>query len=114
MGLVQAATDAVAARFAGKGRSGLPDLIFFRDDHLAVGALLALMAGGIRIPEDVSVVTWANTGLGPAFVKPLTRMEQDNSAIGERVAECVLEYLRTGIFPKDVAVGPKYVIGESF
>ena len=114
MGLVQRATDVFAARFVGKGRGKLPDLIFFRDDHLAVGGLLALMAGGIRIPDDVSVVTWANTGLGPAFVKPLTRMEQDNAAIGERVAACVLEYLRTGIFPKDVTVGPKYVIGESF
>lgn len=114
MGLVQRATDAFTERFVGKGRSVLPDLIFFRDDHLAVGGLLSLMATGIRIPEDVSVVTWANTGLGPAFVKPLTRMEQDNSAIGEKVAECVLEFLRTGVFPPNVIVGPKYIRGETF
>lgn len=112
-GLVQRATDEFAARLA-KGRKWLPDLLFFRDDHLATGALVALSVAGVRIPEDVRVVTWANRDLGPAFVKPLTRMELDSAAIGERFAECVLEYLSTGTFPKDVVVGPKYVRGETF
>ena len=69
---------------------------------------------GVRIPEDVRVVTWANRDLSPAYVKPLTRMELDSAAIGERFAGCVLEYLSTGTFPKDVIVGPKYVRGETF
>lgn len=113
LGLVQRATDEFAARLA-KGRKWLPDLLFFRDDHLATGALVALAAAGVRIPEDVRVVTWANRDLGPAYVKPLTRMELDSAAIGERLAECVMEYLRDGAFPEGVAVGPKYIRGETF
>ena len=113
LGLVQRATDVFAARLA-KGRKWLPDLLFFRDDHLATGALVALSVAGVRIPEDVRVVTWANRDIAPAFVKPLTRIELDSAAIGERLAECVLEYLATGLFPKDVVVGPKYVRGETF
>ncbi|MBQ6246331.1 MAG: substrate-binding domain-containing protein [Kiritimatiellae bacterium] len=66
LGLVQRATDEFAARLA-KGRKWLPDLLFFRDDHLATGALVALSVAGVRIPEDVRVVTWANRDLGPAF-----------------------------------------------
>jgi DNA-binding LacI/PurR family transcriptional regulator len=72
------------------------------------------MAAGIRIPEDVRIVTWANRGLGPAFVKSFTRMEFDCVAVGETVARCVLEYLRTGVFPSDVTVGPAYIRGETF
>jgi DNA-binding LacI/PurR family transcriptional regulator len=114
VGLVQHATDEFAARLARDGRKWLPDMIFFRDDHLTTGALPALMAAGIRIPEDVRIVTWANRGLGPAFVKPFTRMEFDIKAAGETMARCVLEYLRTGVFPSDVTVGPAYIRGETF
>ena len=114
LGLVQKATDEFTNRLVRKGRKWLPDVLFFRDDHLTTGALLALTAAGVRIPEDVCVVTWANVGLGPAFIKPLTRMEYDSVAIGGTIARCTLDYLRTGVFPSDVTVGPTYVRGESF
>lgn len=111
-GLVERATDEFAARLA-KGRKWLPDLLFFRDDHLAAGALVALAAAGVRIPEDVRVATWANRDLGPAYVRPLTRMELDNSAIGGKLVACVLEYLAKGTFPPGVVVGPEYIRGET-
>ena len=111
-GLVQNAIDEFAKRLK-KGWK-LPDLIFFRDDHLTTGALLALTAAGIRIPEDVRVVTWANRYYSPSYMKPLTRMEMDNRANGETLAKCVLEYLRTGEFPHNIVIGPKYVRGETF
>ena len=114
VGLVQHATDEFAARLARDGRKWLPDVLFFRDDHLTTGALPALLAAGIRIPEDVRVVTWANRGLGPAFVKPFTRMEFDIPAAGETMARCVLEYLHAGRFPAGVTVGPMYMRGETF
>ena len=114
VGLVQRAADEFAARLARKGCTWLPDLLFFRDDHLTTGALTALLAAGVRIPEDVRIVTWANRGLGPAFVKPFTRMEVDCEAVGETVARCVLEYLRTGVFPSGVTVGTAYIRGETF
>ena len=114
VGLVQRATDEFAARQARTGRRWLPDLLFFRDDHLTTGALPALLAAGIRIPEDVRVVTWANRGLGPAFVKPFTRMEFDVVAVGETMARYVLEYLHTGTFPAGVVVGTVYKRGETF
>ena len=114
LGLVQRAMDEFAARLASKGRKWLPELLFFRDDHLTTGALLALTAADVRIPEDVRIVTWANVGLGPVFLKPLTRLEFDSERIGKTVARCTLDYLRTGVFPSDVTVGPTYVRGESF
>lgn len=96
-----------------KGRDWLPDLLFFQNDHLANGALLALGASGIRIPEDVRMATWANRGYGPAYFIPPTRMEMDNAAVGATLADCVLEYLKTGSFPDGVVVGPEYIRGET-
>ncbi len=107
--------DAFAARFAAEGRRWLPDVMFFQDDYLATGALMALQAEAIRIPEDVAVVTWANIdcGCGPVFVKPMTRMETDAQADGRCLADMVIEGLRTGRYSSGV-VSPKYVRGETF
>ncbi len=107
------AAGAFSARLA-KGRDWLPDLLIFVDDHLATGALMALGVAGIRIPEDVRVATWANKNYGPVFVKPLTRIEMDNAAIGAKIAGCVLEYLKSGKFPEGIVLGPRYVRGETF
>ena len=108
----QWAAETFAKRLA-KGRGWLPDLLFFQNDHLATGALLALGAAGVRIPEDVRVATWANRGYGPAYVKPLTRMEMDNAEVGRTLAKCALECLRTGAFPPGVVIGPRYFRGET-
>lgn len=107
------ALEAFAGLLAERGRAWLPDLLFFADDHLATGAFLALAAAGVRIPEDVRVATWANRGYGPLFSKPLSRMEMDNVAFGAKLAECVLEYLRAGAFPKGVVCGPQWIDGET-
>lgn len=106
--------DFFARKLAAKGRKWLPDLIYFNDDHLTTGALTVFHELGIRVPDDVRVVTWANKGYGPVFAKPLTRMEMDNPAFGEKLADCVQTYLRTGVLPEGEVVGPKYIRGETF
>ena len=95
-------------------RPELPDLIWFDDDFMARGALLVMAARGIRIPEDVQVATWANKGLGPVFLKPLTRVEMDPKAHGAIVARCILDQL-DGSAPPDPSPGlsPVFVAGET-
>ena len=68
----------------------------------------------MKIPHDVRVVTWANRDYGPVSLVPLARMEMDCESLGKAVASAVLEFLRTGEFPPGVAIGPRYVRGESF
>lgn len=106
------AVGAFARRLA-KGRAWLPELIFFDDDHTASGALLALGAAGVEIPRDVRVATWANREYGPVWLRPLSRMEMDNTAIGQTVAHSILDYLRTGAFPAGITVGPTFIPGDS-
>jgi DNA-binding LacI/PurR family transcriptional regulator len=92
----------------------LPDLIWFSDDFVAQGALTAMANRGIRIPEDVQVISWANAGLGPVFIKPLTRVEMDPTQHGEAIATCVLEQLegkRSG--GKPVILSPVFIEGAT-
>lgn len=86
---------------------------FFADDFLAVGALAALSYHGLKAPEDVKVVTWANRELGPVYPRDLTRMEMDELGAGRTAAAAVVDYLRTGVFPKDVTVRPRWIPGET-
>lgn len=97
-----------------RARGRLPDVFLFTDDHLAHGGLLALSTRGVRIPEDVKVVTHANRGLGPFWVKPLTRLEMDPVAQGRDVAKAVLAYLRTGRLPSGLVLGSVWKPGETF
>jgi len=108
------ALKAFAERFRNEGRGWLPDVILFADDNLTTGALQAMLAEGIRVPEDVAVVTWANRWDGPVYSKPFTRMEMDAVADGKRLAQGVLEYLSKGTFPKGIIFGPEYIFGETF
>ncbi len=112
--LAEWSRDFFARTLGAKGKAWLPDLLFFNDDHLTTGALTVFHELGIRVPGDVRVVTWANKNYGPVFAKPLTRMEMDTAAIGEKLAECVQTYLSTGSFPAGLAIGPKYIRGETF
>ena len=77
-GIQQAGLLAIAKFFGVAGsRADPPDALFFYDDYLASGGLIALAATGIRVPEEMRVATLANRGLGPVWFKPLTRLEYD-------------------------------------
>lgn len=92
----------------------LPDLIWFGDDFVARGALLALTGTGIRVPDDVQVISWANRGMGPVFLKPLTRVEMDPKAHGEIVARCILEQMEGKPTPTAaLELSPVFIKGET-
>ena len=75
-----------------------------------------LLGAGIRIPEELNIVTLVNktNGSGLTFNVPFTRLEADPIDWGRIVSESVLGYLKDGVFAPDVTIGPKYVRGETF
>lgn len=95
-------------------RKRLPDLFLFTDDCVAQGALTALAVAGVRIPDDVKVVTHANKGLGPVWEKPLSRLEMDAAAHADAVAHAVADYLKTGVYPPSLDLGSVYKHGATF
>lgn len=95
-------------------RKWLPDLLFFRDDFLAKGALIALLDAGVRVPEDVRVVTLVNRGDCPIFPKSLARVELDPFRNGLAYAECVLHSIAPCRHKKAAPCSCMYFPGETF
>lgn len=91
----------------------MPDLLYFSDDYACAGALAALTLGGVRIPEDVRVVTWSNFGNEPVYGKNLTRMEMNPSDDAEKFAAALLSRLegRAGGF--SLVLGPNFIKGDT-
>ncbi|MBR2837802.1 MAG: substrate-binding domain-containing protein [Kiritimatiellae bacterium] len=83
----------VIERFLSGAGGRLPDVILFDDDYLAVGGTLALLSAGVRIPRDVSVVTYANHGDEMLVGVPHSTIGSDPVALGDGVAKYVVALL---------------------
>ena len=111
--MVRGAMESFQRRLAAKGRKWLPELFYFTDDHVASGALMAMLEAGIRVPGDVRVVTMANWGLGPVFPVALTRLEMNPYTHGDALARMALAFL-TRKAPQGVRnVTLQYIQGDS-
>jgi LacI family transcriptional regulator len=71
----------------------LIDGIFCFNDPLAVGAMEAIFAAGLRIPQDVAIIGFGNHPLGQALRLPLSTVDQNVKGLGEKAAKIVLTML---------------------
>ena len=101
------------ARMIAEGKLPRGTVCLITDDYLTSGALMAIACAGLKIPDDIQLVTFANKRLGPVYVRELTRMEFDARNAGEVLSDAVLEYLKTGVYPSNSVVGPVWVEGET-
>jgi len=69
-----------------------PDLtaVFVFNDLMALGAMNALHAQGIRVPEDISIIGYDNIFYASSFEPALTTIAQPIAAIGQ---ECIAQLL---------------------
>ena len=98
--IMQLAMKRLAKRLSSR-RTAWPDLIVFTDDYAAFGGLMALAAQGVKVPEDVRVVTLVNRGFAPAFPVSLARVEIDPRRNGVIIAQQVLARME-GVTPPSI------------
>lgn len=90
-----------------------PELVYFADDYLAAGGLLAIAELGLKIPRDIKVVALTNCGNEPASCRELTRIEHDPWD-QTHIVYAVRRYLKTRRPVGAVLVSPRYIRGETF
>ena len=110
---IEEAGRAGFARFVERGRFDRDTVFFFTSDYIARGAFLAMERLGLRAPENVRIVSFANTGLGPTYFRELSRMEMDPEGAGAVVADASLAFLRKGAWPEHAVIGPRWFQGET-
>ena len=76
----------------------LPDLFFFTDDYLGLGALDAFRDMEVSVPRDVRVVSFSNSRSGLSPYGNVARINFDPFSDGREIARCALEWLSTGVF----------------
>src|SRR5436190_10529989 len=68
-----------------------PSAIFAQSDLLALGAIAALRAHGLRVPEDVSIIGFDDIPVAEVFDPPLTTLRQPMREVGELAARLVAD-----------------------
>jgi DNA-binding LacI/PurR family transcriptional regulator len=83
-----------AVRHLLEGSGPLPDGIFAFNDALAVGALRALDASGVRVPDDIAVASIDDIPESAFTHPPLTSIAPDLDVIAERALTLLDEQAR--------------------
>lgn len=93
-----------------------PTAIFFVNDRVAIGAMHALLARGVRIPHDLSVIGFDGLEEGAYAAVPLTTVVQPMADVAEKAIELLINRIQEGDAegePRRVVVSPQLVIRES-
>lgn len=70
-----------------------PTAIFCASDQVAFGLLSTLHEGGLRVPQDISVIGFDDIDLAAYYVPALTTIRQDRRGLGSAAAERLLDQL---------------------
>ncbi len=92
-----------------------PDGVFGFNDQFAVNAMKAVLDAGLRIPEDVAFIGSGNIKHADFLRVPLTTIDQNSIAIGERAAKIALSMIesKTPLKPRNVVLEPRLVVRQS-
>lgn len=73
-----------------------PDAVFAVEDFTALGAVQAIKAKSLRIPEDIAIIGFANEAFGEFITPSLSTVNQQTVKMGEEAAKIFFEGLRAG------------------
>ena len=73
-----------------------PTAIVAASDNLALGAIRAARSRGIRVPDDVAIVSFDDPVYADLFDPPITALANTDLHIGELAATLLLHAMQTG------------------
>jgi len=92
-----------------------PDAVFCYNDPAAIGAMNAIIAAGLRIPEDIAIVGAGNIRYSESLRVPLTSIDVSSAALGRRAGKLVLQIMvgKAPPRPESILVAPKLIVRQS-
>jgi LacI family transcriptional regulator len=72
-------------------KENLPDGVFAVEDFTALGAIQALKAAHLKIPDDVAIIGFANESFGQYITPSLSTVDQQTIKMGEAAANLFFE-----------------------
>lgn len=90
-----------------------PDAIFCGDDDTAIGALAALKASGLRVPEDIALVGFDDIPVARHLNPPLTTVRAPIETAAREAVEQLVRLIRTGEAEKLILLPTELVIRRS-
>jgi LacI family transcriptional regulator len=92
-----------------------PDAVFCYNDPAAIGAMNAILAAGLRIPEDIALIGCGNIRYADSLRVPLSSVDIPRKPLGEHAGELALKMTgktKSSHISKTL-VAPRLVIRES-
>jgi DNA-binding LacI/PurR family transcriptional regulator len=91
-----------------------PTALFSFNNMLAVGALRALREARVRVPRDISLITFDDMDLFPFVNPPITAIAQPAYQIGAEAARSLISMLAGDVFvPREVVLPTEFRPRES-
>lgn len=88
------------------------DAVFAANDRMAAGAIAAVRRAGLRVPEDVAVAGFDDSGLAATHEPAITTMRQPWEQISAQMVSVLLEAI-AGAEPRSVILDTELVVRES-
>lgn len=106
-------TSAVEASLRLLDRSDAPTAIIYGSDVMAVSALSALAEKGIRVPQDLSVVSWDDSLLCTLANPRVTALNRDVMSNGIRGARALLALIQGQQVANQRVIGHRLQVRQS-
>lgn len=94
-----------------------PDGVFAVEDFTALGAIQALKSNRIKIPEEVSIIGFANEEFGKYITPDLSTVDQQTVKMGEEAAGLLMRLSKQNNFYKEpsqkIILEPQMIFRES-
>ena len=88
------------------------DAVFAASDRMAAGAIAAARRAGRRVPEDIAIAGFDDSGLAATHEPPITTMRQPWDQISAQMVAVLLEVI-AGASPRSVILDTELVVRES-
>ena len=89
-----------------------PDAIVCASDLMAVGAIRAIRAKGLDVPNDIAVVGYDNIQISEFCSPPLTTVQQNTALAGKLLVTNLLKLINNEVVD-DILMQPELIVRKS-